>query len=86
LVHGLEGYGVDQEAFAACLQKALASSTTVEEAAPGQQAGVMVQGLWDVAVGEWLGKIGIPSESIQQQAKKGLQQKKVKQASNIVKH
>ncbi|CAK8987272.1 unnamed protein product [Durusdinium trenchii] len=85
LIHGLEAYGIDMQALAAELQKALASAATVEQASPTQVAAVMVQGFWDVAVAEWLGKAGVPAESILQQAKKGQQQKKAKQASNIVK-
>lgn len=85
-VHGLEAYGVDMEAFAGCLKKALASTVKVEEATPERQAGIMVQGCWNVACADWLVKIGIPADSVQDQAKKGLQQKKVKQGSNIVKH
>lgn len=85
LIHGLEAYGVDMQALAATLQKALASAAAVEEASPNQAAAVMVQGFWDVAAVEWLAKAGIPSESILHQAKKGQQQKKAKQASNIVK-
>jgi len=85
LVHGLEAYGVDMQALAATLQKVLASAAAVEEAGPTQAAAVMVQGFWDIAVVEWLAKAGIPSESILHQAKKGQQQKKVKQATNVVK-
>jgi len=86
LVHGLEAYGVNMEAFASSLQKVLASSAAVEEASPTQAACVMVQGFWDAAVVDWLGKVGVPTECILHQAKKGQQQKKAKQASNIVKH
>lgn len=86
LVHGLEAYGVDLEAFASCLTKALATSVAVEEAAPTVEPGIMVQGFWDVAVVAWLGKVGVPTESVQHQAKKGQTQKKAKQATNIVKH
>ncbi|CAE7570676.1 Eif2d, partial [Symbiodinium pilosum] len=78
-------YGVNMEAFASALQKALASAAAVEEASPTQAAGIMVQGFWDVAAVEWLVKVGIPQECVQHQAKKGQQQKKAKQASNIVK-
>ncbi|CAE7300816.1 Eif2d [Symbiodinium sp. CCMP2456] len=85
LIQGLEAYGVNMEAFASSLQKALASAAVVEEASPTQAACVMVQGFWDVAVMDWLVKVGIPSECILHQAKKGQQQKKAKQASNIVK-
>ncbi|CAJ1335960.1 unnamed protein product [Effrenium voratum] len=85
LIHGLEAYGVDMQALAALLQKALASSAVVEEASEVTAAAVMVQGFWDMAVMEWLAKAGIPTESIMHQAKKGQQQKKTKQASNIVK-
>ncbi|OLP91097.1 Eukaryotic translation initiation factor 2D [Symbiodinium microadriaticum] len=81
----LSAYGVNMEAFASSLQKALASAAVVEEASPTQTACVMVQGFWDVAVMDWLVKVGIPSECILHQAKKGQQQKKAKQASNIVK-
>ncbi|CAE7943327.1 Eif2d [Symbiodinium necroappetens] len=83
LIQGLEAYGVNMEAFASSLQKALASAAVVEEASPTQAACVMVQGFWDVAVMDWLVKVGIPSECILHQAKKGQQQKKAKQASNI---
>lgn len=85
LIHGLEAYGVDMDALAACLQKALATSVAVEEASAQIQAGIMVQGFWDKACSQWLEKIGVPSESVQNAAKKGQQQKKVKQGSNIVK-
>lgn len=85
LIQGLEAYGVNMEAFASSLQKALASAAVVEEASPTQAACIMVQGFWDVAVMDWLVKVGIPSECILHQAKKGQQQKKAKQASNIVK-
>lgn len=83
LAYGLEAYGVDMEALASFLQKALAASASVETE---PQLAVMVQGFWDVAMVEWLGKVGIPTESIQQTAKKGQQQKKSKEATNIVKH
>eukprot|EP00411_Alexandrium_monilatum_P045529 CAMPEP_0175445392 /NCGR_PEP_ID=MMETSP0095-20121207/59725_1 /TAXON_ID=311494 /ORGANISM="Alexandrium monilatum, Strain CCMP3105" /LENGTH=595 /DNA_ID=CAMNT_0016745621 /DNA_START=1 /DNA_END=1788 /DNA_ORIENTATION=- len=83
LAHGLEAYGVDMDALASCLQKALAASASVERE---PQVAVVVQGFWDVAVADWMQRIGIPAESIQQQAKKGQQQKKTKQATNIVKH
>ena len=56
------------EAFAALLQKALASAAAVEEASPSQAAALMVQGFWDVAVVNWLNKVGIPPESILHQA------------------
>eukprot|EP00933_Yihiella_yeosuensis_P032554 TRINITY_DN26174_c0_g1_i2.p1 TRINITY_DN26174_c0_g1~~TRINITY_DN26174_c0_g1_i2.p1 ORF type:complete len:410 (+),score=93.49 TRINITY_DN26174_c0_g1_i2:479-1708(+) len=85
LVHGLEAYGVDMDALASCLQKALATSVTVEEASGSTQQAVVVQGFWDVAMVEWLGKVGVPPDSIQHQAKKGQGQKKAKQGSNIVK-
>lgn len=81
LAYGLEAYGVEMEAFAALLQKALACSATVESQ---PQVAVMVQGFWDVAVVDWLTKVGIPEDSIQHQVKKGQQQKKVKQATNVV--
>lgn len=81
LAYGLEAYGVEMEAFAELLKKALACSTTVETQ---PQVAVMVQGFWDVAVVAWLSKVGIPEESIQHQVKKGQQQKKVKQATNVV--
>merc|ERR1711974_383601 len=86
LVHGLEAYGVDLEALASTLQKALATSVAVEEATATCQPGIMVQGFWDQAVVDWLGRVGVPGESVQNQAKKGQTQKKAKQASNIVKH
>lgn len=86
LIHGLEAYGMDMDMLVTVLQKTLATSVAVEGASDSTQAGVMVQGFWDVAVVDWLGKVGIPPESIQHQAKKGQQQKKVKQASNIVRH
>lgn len=86
LIHGLEAYGVDMEAFAACLQKALATSAVYEEQSSDHQAAIMVQGFWDQACAEWLGKIGVPAASVQATAKKGQQQKKVKQGTNIVKH
>ncbi|CAK8987335.1 unnamed protein product [Durusdinium trenchii] len=69
LIHGLEAYGIDMQALAAELQKALASAATVEQASPTQVAAVMVQGFWDVAVAEWLGKAGVPAESILQQVR-----------------
>lgn len=83
LVCGLENYGVDMEALAGLLQKALASSATVEQ---DPQLAVMVQGFWEVAVVDWLAKAGIPTESIQTTAKKGQKQKKTSVASNIRKH
>lgn len=89
LVHGLEAYGMDMEALAACLQKALATSASVEEASGSVQAGVLVQGFWEVSIMKWLEKAGIPQESMQQQGCKARahqteSKRKVKQATNII--
>lgn len=85
LIHGLEAYGVEMQTFAAHLQKVLATSSSYEEATPDGQAAIMIQGFWDQAAVEWLGKIGVPTASVQNTAKKGQQQKKAKQGTNIVK-
>jgi len=79
LVSGLHNYAVDLKLLCDQLKKRFAASTAVED------KDIMMQGLWNnsvekLLVEEW----NLPLDAVNNQAK--LKEKKIKQATNIVKH
>ena len=89
LVDELEVLAIPPEQLAHALQAKLGSNATVSEMEVKSGAvkrQVMVQGLWDRAVEEVLsGEFGLPERCVQNTAesRKGMHQKKEKQATNV---
>eukprot|EP00397_Hematodinium_sp_SG-2012_P019107 GEMP01019619.1.p1 GENE.GEMP01019619.1~~GEMP01019619.1.p1 ORF type:complete len:543 (+),score=145.64 GEMP01019619.1:93-1721(+) len=81
LVSGLDKYGVDLHLLCGDLKHKLAASTAVEG------SDIMVQGLWNETVSKLLAdQWNVPLDAMDNKAKKALNEKKTKQATNIVKH
>mmetsp|Transcript_36387 Transcript_36387/g.89550 ORF Transcript_36387/g.89550 Transcript_36387/m.89550 type:complete len:361 (+) Transcript_36387:3-1085(+) len=90
ILRGLEVLGVDADAFAEEMKTKFAASTSVQEVGSKDEMGkhyeVMLQGLWDKTLSEYLMlQYNLPKVCLDVRAKKQLGEKAAKSASNIIK-
>eukprot|EP00967_Tisochrysis_lutea_P097446 scaffold143108_cov32-Tisochrysis_lutea.AAC.4 len=91
VVSGMSALGIDERKLAADLQVVVGAAATVKETPVKDgpsQAEVVLQGLWDRLVVEQLSKKhGVPTRMIENRAagRRGMQQPKMKTATNILK-